>query len=862
MPLPSKTHALNLKCEHLPRPLGVGTPDPRLSWEIQSEGNDLMQSAYRIQLWNGDKAEGESLWDSGKINSSRQHEVTYSGAPLQVRSAYIWRVKVWLDDGSESDWSEPASFETGFFSMRDWKADWIIYSDVGGGGDAFGKESVNFVRREFNVKDIAHLKTARAFVAATAGAWGNDTLRMNLYEFRLNGAKVGNDHYNPGQVSDLKQRALYRAYDLSGLLKEGANAVGMVFVSKKVSFELMLEYQDGRVEFVRSGDGGKKTLRRGPFVQLWDRAIWEYGGKCEHYDAREEFTGWDQPGFDDNTWGGTSGGTSAPWILAPQMISVETYDVFKPQKIVKLSGDRYVVDFGHCMMGLVEINVPGPSGTKVTMRFSEAVKPDGSIHPASTYGCAGALSVLENVYIKRGDGVESYAPHFAAFAFRYVEITGWPGELRPEDLHVNAICSAVGKESSFACSDERVMQLQKLCERTFLSNLMSVPTDSATRERMGWPGDASCVSAAECAMFDMGLLYEHWFDQVDDEQAPDGNLPFVVPSAQTLGGTDMGWNTGYSAVAWDAFMASGDRVFLARYYDIFKRWADYVFSLQEKNGLLLGYNLFGDWFAKDNPDSSLLMNIYGYRAFDLVAKMAGALDLETDAAKYRASADQLRNAINANYLHDGDYGKGTQSEIVHALAFGIAPEEVREPLFEKVRKQLEEELSFRTGIIGTQLLMRLLADEGRNDVAWKLAMSEKLGAWRYWIVKNGATTALENWDGGDRQLNENARNPTWNQPAFAGGIAEWLYRDLAGIKPLTPGYESVRIAPFMPEGFGSASAKIQTPFGPVKSSWSREGAKCHLDVEIPVGVKAEVHLPGVPARKVGSGNNSFSGKFH
>jgi len=217
MPLPSKTHALNLKCEHLPRPLGVGTPDPRLSWEIQSEGNDLMQSAYRIQLWNGDKAEGESLWDSGKINSSRQHEVTYSGAPLQVRSAYIWRVKVWLDDGSESDWSEPASFETGFFSMRDWKADWIIYSDVGGGGDAFGKESVNFVRREFNVKDIAHLKTARAFVAATAGAWGNDTLRMNLYEFRLNGAKVGNDHYNPGQVSDLKQRALYRAYDLSGL---------------------------------------------------------------------------------------------------------------------------------------------------------------------------------------------------------------------------------------------------------------------------------------------------------------------------------------------------------------------------------------------------------------------------------------------------------------------------------------------------------------------------------------------------------------------------------------------------------------------------------------------------------------------
>jgi len=434
--------------------------------------------------------------------------------------------------------------------------------------------------------------------------------------------------------------------------------------------------------------------------------------------------------------------------------------------------------------------------------------------------------------------------------------------LQPDDLYANAIGSTIGKESAFACSDERVMQLQKLCERTFRSNLMSVPTDCPTRERMGWPADAAAVSSAECTMFDMRLFYEQWLDNVADEQNPDGHLPCVVPSAQTLSGTDLVYCACYLVIAWDSFIASGDRVFIARYYDMFRRWTDYALSLQGSDGLSRGHYIFGDWLMQDQADHGLLENVYTYRALDLIAKMAEVLGDEADASKYRGHAHALRGAINACYLRDGVYGHGTQAESVHALAFGLAPETLRCSLFARICQQLEDELSFRTGILSTQLLMRLLADEGRNDLAWKMVMSERLGAWRYWIIKHGATTALESWNAADRQTFEDRGNHTWNHAMFAGGLAEWLYWDLAGIKPLTPGYETVRIAPFMPDGVGSALAKIQTPFGPVKSSWTREGEKCHLDVEIPVGVKAEIHLPGIPARKVGSGNYSFSGELH
>lgn len=853
-----KHHAKNLKCEHLPCALGVGTIHPRLSWEIESGEKDLAQTAYRIQAWKGEGMEGEPLWDSGKIRSARQHEVTYWGPPLQIRSCYVWRVQVWLDESSESNWSEVASFETGFFGMPDWKASWIMYSGWGS-QVLYSRQSVNFLRHEFELKDLANLKKARAYVAATAGACGNDTLRMNLYEFRLNGDKVGTDLYNPGQISEVKKRARFRTYDVISQLREGPNALGLIYASDKVSLELMLEYQDGRVEFVRSGIGWKRTPRSGPFIQLWNRDLWEYGGKGEVYDAREEMTGWDLPGFDDAAWGGIGGRAGSPWILAPQMQSVEIIEVIKPEKITKLPDDRYVVDFGRCMNGHVAIKATGPRGTKIEMSFAEALKPDGSTDPSSTYSWQGSISVMRNTYIKRGDESEHYAPHFANFGFRYVEIAGWHGELRPDDLCANAVCSAVGRESSFFCSDPRVAELQLLAERTYLSNLMSVPTDNCSRERMGWPGDATCGSTAQCAMFDMRHLYEGWLDQLVDEQNPDGWVPYVVPAAHTLGGTDLGWGTSYLSVAWDAFVAYGDQVFLSRYYETFRRWADFTRSLREDDGLSRGQNLFGDWLTRDEPDRDLFENFYGYHSADLVAKMAAALGDENDASIYQGHARQLRDTINARFLHDGGYGKNTQSENVHALAFGIVPEDLRKPIFTKVCEQLEADLSFRTGILGTQLLMRLLADEGRNDLAWKLAMSDKPWTWRYWVVHHGATTALEAW--AEMPLRQNTMNKTWNQPALVGGLAEWLYRELAGIKPLTPGYETVCIAPFMPEGVDSASAKIPTPFGPVQSSWTRQGANYQVKTEIPIGVKAEVHLPGQAVRKIGSGRYSFSEEF-
>src|SRR5438445_11436357 len=69
------THALSasisparLQCEYLTDPLGIDTPEPRLSWMVESEQRAQTQTAYQIFVASSQKklrANQADLWDSG-----------------------------------------------------------------------------------------------------------------------------------------------------------------------------------------------------------------------------------------------------------------------------------------------------------------------------------------------------------------------------------------------------------------------------------------------------------------------------------------------------------------------------------------------------------------------------------------------------------------------------------------------------------------------------------------------------------------------------------------------------------------------------------------------------------------------------
>jgi alpha-L-rhamnosidase len=74
-------------------------------------------------------------------------------------------------------------------------------------------------------------------------------------------------------------------------------------------------------------------------------------------------------------------------------------------------------------------------------------------------------------------------------------------------------------------------------------------------------------------------------------------------------------------------------------------------------------------------------------------------------------------------------------------------------------------------------------------------------------------------------------------------VGTFLYRNLAGIQSVKPGYESIRIEPQLVHGLDWAAASTETVRGPVSSAWHKVDTGYTLDVTIPMGATATIVLP-------------------
>src|SRR5437867_809230 len=171
-----------------------------------------MQAAYQIQVDTTDArlARGANLlWDSGKVASDASVFVDYGGPPSVARRRYYWRVRVWDASGRASPWSSVGFWETGLLQPADWTAQWIGPPPTA--ADSLPSPSP-LLRRAFRVAD--RVRSARLYVTS-----------LGLYEVYLNGQRVGNELFTPGWTS-YRRRLQYQTYDVTQLLRAGANVVG------------------------------------------------------------------------------------------------------------------------------------------------------------------------------------------------------------------------------------------------------------------------------------------------------------------------------------------------------------------------------------------------------------------------------------------------------------------------------------------------------------------------------------------------------------------------------------------------------------------------------------------------------------
>ncbi|WP_332369822.1 family 78 glycoside hydrolase catalytic domain [Spirosoma telluris] len=526
---------MELQCEHLTNPLGIDAGAPRFSWRLEDVRSGAKQTAYKLVVGIDSSLVSQGKgghWQSGKIPSNTQL-VTYSGVPLQPFTKYFWRLEVWDKDRKPST-SSVASFETGLMNSGNWKGNWI--SDI---NDVTLKPAPYF-RKPFEI--TKKIKSARAYIAAGG-----------LYELYLNGQKIGSHRLDP-MYTRYDRRTLYVTYDVTPQLQSGQNAIGVLLgngwynhqsatagwyfdkapwrARPAFCLDLRITYVDGTIETISSGKDWKTALSPIVFNSIYT---------SEHYDGRLEQSGWNTVSFTDSSWKPAID-RSAPStnIVAQSLYPIRLVEAIATRSMTKINDTTFVYDLGRNIAGISQFRAKGPSGMTFRLKHGERLYANGRVDLSNIdvyYRPVDNTAPFQtDVFILRGEGEETFTPHFNYKGFQYVEVTSsQPVELTKESLVGYFMHSDVPPIGQVSSSNPTLNKIWWATNNTYLSNLFGYPTDCPQREKNGWTGDAHITIETGLYNFDAITIYEKWLADHRDEQQPNGVLPAIIPTS--------GWGT-------------------------------------------------------------------------------------------------------------------------------------------------------------------------------------------------------------------------------------------------------------------------------------------------------------------------------
>jgi len=843
-----------LRCEYLKNPLGLDVLQPRLSWFDTSTERAQRQTAYQILVAGNREslqADKGDLWDTGKVDSDETVNIPYAGKPLQSYQHCYWKVRVWDEHGKVSTWSEPACWSMGILDRSLWQGKWLSYEKLPNTPPE--EQKAKSIVEKFQKRIPGPLFRKVFDVTKQVQSASVYICGLGYYELHLNGGKVG-DHVLDPAFTNYDKRDLYVTYDVTDSLVSGQNALGVMLgngwlnvpteaawdfntaswrARPMLLLQLRIVYKDGSTKIIASDDSWKAVY--GPVVQ---DAIRE----GEHYDARREQPGWDKPGFNDASWDKPQIVTGPKGVLHGQIMPpIKVIQTITPVSLTQPKPGVFIYDLGQNIPGWAQIKVSGPAGQKITLRYGERLYPDGTLDQEQIHLHVKDEGFQTDSYVLRGAGVEVWEPRFVYHGFQYVEVTGFPGKPTIDSLRGQVVHTSFQQAGYFSCSNELLNKIQQMTLWSYRGNYHGYPTDCPHREKNGWMGDAHLATELGMYNFQNRASYTKWMNDLWDEQRETGELPGIVPTPSWgyKWGNGPAWDSAYVLIPWYLYQYCGDTRILARHYDRFKRYVDYLTGKAKDHIVSIG---LGDWMpAKTKTPEAVTSTGYYYVDTVIVTKIARLLGKTEDAEKYGALAEEIRKAFNKTfYKGNGIYANDSQTALSCALFQGLVdPQERVKVVDQLVANVKQQDYHIDTGILGSKYLLNSLADNGRIDVAYRIAVGDTFPGYGVW-ARQGATTLFEDWPGA-KSLNH----------IVFGDIGAWFYKYLAGIQvdPTQPGFKNIIIKPEPVGDLTWVRAEYESVRGRIRSAWRIEDKKFVLDVTVPANCTATVYIP---AQKAGS----------
>lgn len=493
-------------------PEGVAVSAPRFSWQLVTDKQDVMQTAYQIEVADSEKglqAGSGLVWNSGRVESGQSVLVKYAGASLESGQKYWWRVTVWTNTGDKAQ-SSIQYWSMALLDSSDWKAGWIGLNDSTN-LKLDGERTIlpaRYLRKEFDLP--SQPKRAVLYVSGV----GSSVCYMN-------GERIGNDVFGP-LPTWYDASVSYLTYDVTPLLKSGTNTIGVAlgngrylsmrangmvgFGLPRLMAQLNIEYDNGETVSVASDDSWKVT-NCGPIT-----ANNEFDG--EWYDARLELGKWAESGYDDSGWKPAERMEAPKGKLVAQLSpSLKVMEEIKPISVKSVGDGRYIVDMGQNMVGIQQVKLRGKTDKPITMRFAEVLKDNGT----ELYLDNLRSALVTDIYTPAADGEFVWEPLFVYHGFRFMEISGLDYEPAADDFIGKVVYDEMATNGTFETSEELINRIHKNAYWGIRGNYRGMPTDCPQRdERLGWLGDRTTGAYGESFIFGNALMYKKWLVDIEE----------------------------------------------------------------------------------------------------------------------------------------------------------------------------------------------------------------------------------------------------------------------------------------------------------------------------------------------------------
>jgi alpha-L-rhamnosidase len=671
-----------------------------------------------------------------------------------------------------------------------------------------------------------------------------------LYEALVNGKKVGEAYFTPGWTNYNKQLQ-YQNYNVTEQINPGNNLLQVTLSGgwysgvfgedmKTANYgkgtallcSLQVTYTDGSKQAINSDSSWRCGI--GPIL----RADF-YSGEIQ--DTRLNII------------------RTIPVIvldmgkakLVPTLTaSVTAQEVFNPKKIWKNSKGEQVIDFGQNLAGFVRLTVKGKAGDTVRISHAELLDREGNLFTSNLRAAKATDS-----YILSGK-TQFLTPHFTYHGFRYAKITGI--KITKDEAVAVAIHSKLQTAGGFSCSDPILNQLQHNILWSMNSNFVDIPTDCPQRsERFGWTGDAQVFCATAAYNKNVLAFYRKWLTDLRTDQGTNGAVPVVIPDLEqpkdTVKQGVSGWGDAATIMPLSLYQIYGDKKILADQYASMKAWVDYI-TTQSPDCLWMA-NGYGDWYAMgDKTSLPFIDQCFYYHSTELLIDAAKVLGKKADVETYTALAGKIKKAFAETYHFDTKSTR-TQTAYILALNFNLLPESDRQKAADSLVKRIHENNDhLATGFLGTPYLLPVLTRFGYNKVAYTLLLQQSCPSWLYPLTK-GATTIWERWDA--IKPDGTLQQCSFNHYAY-GAVGQWLYEDMLGIKPASPGFKTIFIQPHPDARLKWAKGSYNCSYGRIVSEWKIKDGKVLYHVVIPKNTIATVQLPGKKIQIIKAGDHHFT----